>query len=229
MSFKGYHFTEGGGVHASLVGITDISGTQVGIGHETIDERRLAYARIAAEQGYLTLQQRAQGLYSVTRLSRDSMTLVANGLIEVYHHLLVAALVVIQLVALIKYKYYRHTIGLSRSQKAVDKGSAGLWTCHSDNQQSLVDVGSEDVTLLGEVDGLADDIVLTILYLRNPAFVVDGDMVAHGHRISGADSLDAEIALHLTIKELAIVRQDSVPASCILNNETFHSSLFTFH
>jgi hypothetical protein len=85
------------------------------------------------------------------------------------------------------------------------------------------------VALLREVNTLTDDIVLAILYLRNPAFVVNCNTVTYGHRIRRANSLDAEIALHLTIKELAIVCEDGVPASSILNDETFHSSLFTFH
>ena len=121
-------------------------------------------------------------------------------------------------IALVENKYYRNAVGLGRSQEAVDECRAGLRTSYGNDQQRLVDIGSEDMALLREVDGLTDDVVLTILNFRNPVAFTHSDTVAHSHRISRADSLDAEIALYLTIKELVIVRTDGVPASGILNN-----------
>ena len=73
------------------------------------------------------------------------------------------------------------------------------------------------MTLLGEVDALANDVVAAILDFGDPILVVHRNTVAHGHRIRRANSLDAEIALYLTIKQLAIVRQNGVPATSILN------------
>ena len=69
-----------------------------------------------------------------------------------------------------------------------------------DNEQRLIDIGGNNVTLLGEVDALADDVVATVLDFRYPATVTDTDAVAHCYGIGRAYSLDAEIALHLTIK-----------------------------
>ena len=77
------------------------------------------------------------------------------------------------------------------------------------------------MALLGEVDTFADDVVATIFDFRYPTAVTHTDAVAYCHRIGGAYSFDTEIALHLTIKELAIVRQNGVPASCILNDKSF--------
>ena len=74
------------------------------------------------------------------------------------------------------------------------------------------------MALLGEVDALSDDVVAAILNLSNPIALSYRDAIAYSDRIGRANSLDAEIALHLTIKELAIVRQNGVPASCILND-----------
>jgi hypothetical protein len=138
-------------------------------------------------------------------------------------------LVIVEQVYLIEYKDDGYTVSFGRGQKAVNECGAGLWLGNGDNEQCLVNIGCQNVALLREVDAFADDVVLAILNLRNPAFVVNCDPVAYGHRIRRADSLDTEIALYLTIKELAIVRKNGVPASSILNNETFHSSLFTFH
>ena len=157
-----------------------------------------------------------QCIDSVARLGRNSMALVADGFVELNHHLLVAALIVVEQIGLVKDKYYRHAVCFGRSQETVDERGAGLGLADGDNQKCLVDVRCQDVALLREIDALADDIVATIGNLRNPIAFSHGDTVANGHRISRADSLNAEIALHLTIKELVIVRQNGVPASCVL-------------
>ena len=128
------------------------------------------------------------------------------------------ALVIVEHVYLIKYKDDGYAVGLGRSQKTVDERGRGLGLGHRNHQQCLVDIGCQDVALLREVDGLTNDVVATILDFRNPILVVHRDAVAYGHRIRRADSLDAEIALYLTIKQLAIVRQDGVPATSILND-----------
>ena len=132
----------------------------------------------------------------------------------------------IEQVALIKYKYHGHAIGLGGSQETVDEGGRCLGLADGDDQQSLIDVGCKDMTLLGEVNAFADDVVLTVLNLRNktsptPArreWSLDGHAVTHGYRISAANAPQTEISLDFTIKQLAIVTKDGVPASCILND-----------
>ena len=108
--------------------------------------------------------------------------------------------IVSEQVGLIKYKNDGYAIGFGRCQETVDERGAGLWLADGDDQQGLVDVSRQDVALFREVDALADDVVATIGNLGNPPFIVDGDTVPDGNRISRADSLDAEIALYLTIK-----------------------------
>ena len=224
---EGNHFGEGGGVHACLVCFADIGHTLIGMGNKAIDERRLTHAAVAAEEGNLAFEQGAQLLYALPCRSRDGPALITNGLIEVHHHLLVVQLFVGEYVHLIKYKYHGYAIGLGGCQETVDERGGGLRTADGDDEQCLIDVGSEDVALLGEVDALADDVVAAVFDFRYPTSYLwsltthlYGDAVAHGHRIGRAYSLDAEIALHFTIKELAIVRQDGVPASSILNDKS---------
>ena len=85
------------------------------------------------------------------------------------------------------------------------------------------------MALLGEVDALADNVVAAILNLGDegspfpvlPRGGGDADPVAYGHRIRAPYATQTEITLDLTINKLAIVRTDDVPASCILNDETF--------
>ena len=81
------------------------------------------------------------------------------------------------------------------------------------------------MALLRQVYAFADDVVAAIVNFRNPVAFTHGDVVAYGHRVRGAYSFDAEIALYLTIKELAIVREDGVPATSILNDESFQLSI----
>ena len=52
---NGYHLAERGGVHTHVVGIAEISSTQVCTWHEAIDEGGLPHPTVAAEQGYLAL------------------------------------------------------------------------------------------------------------------------------------------------------------------------------
>ena len=82
------------------------------------------------------------------------------------------------------------------------------------------------MALLGEVDAFADDVVLPVLNLRNktsptPArreWSLDGHAVTYGYRVSATNASQPKISFDFTIKELAIVTEDGVPASCILNN-----------
>ena len=47
------------------------------------------------------------------------------------------------------------------------------------------------------------------------------DSITHSNRIRAANASQTEISLDLTINQLAIVRQDGVPAACILYDESF--------
>ena len=78
------------------------------------------------------------------------------------------------------------------------------------------------MTLLGEIDALANDIVTTVFNVDNPTFVVDRNTVSDSHRVRTPYAFDTEITLDLTINQLAIVREDGVPAACILDDEAFH-------
>jgi len=70
-------------------------------------------------------------------------------------------------VGLVEDENYRNTIGLSRSQEPVDKGSRGLGIIDCDHQKSLIDISRNDMTLFGKIDTLTDDIVPTILNVCN--------------------------------------------------------------
>ena len=47
---------------------------------------------------------------------------------------------------------------------------------------------------------------------------LDRNAVADSHGVGTPYAFDTEVALNLTVKQLAIVRADGVPAACILDD-----------
>jgi hypothetical protein len=136
--------------------------------------------------------------------------------------LLVAGLVIIEKIGLIEDEYNRNTISLGRCKKTVYEGSRGRRTINSNHQKSLIYISRKDMTLLGEILRLTDDIVLTIINLCNKgSTLLIGyycNTITYSHRISTADALKTEITLYLGFNQLAIVSADGIPAPCIFYN-----------
>jgi len=228
---------ESGGVLTGVVCRTDLGRLGLCFGDETVEQGALPHSTVATEQRDLVAKQVGQSLHALAGLGRTRQALVAQTVVEETEVLHVLGLSLIEEVHLIKHDSHGHAIGLGRSQKAVDEGSRRLGMRHRDHQQGQVDVGRNDMALLREVGGLADDVVATVLdigYQRilllfhrtslrvsSPIGGLRGlyaYTIAHCHRIGAADALEAKVTLHLTIKKLAIVRADGVPTSCILND-----------
>ena len=76
------------------------------------------------------------------------------------------------------------------------------------------------MTLLRQVDALADDVVAAVVDVDNPPTLLslDRHTVADSHGVGAPYAFDAEVALNLAVKQLAIVRADGVPAACILDD-----------
>ena len=222
---QAYHLREGGSMRACVMGIADLCSLQISSRHQAVDERGLPHSTVATKQSDFISQQGTEFLDALARGCRYLSALVADGLVETYHELLVAQLVGIELVGLVEHQYDRYAIGLGRSQETVDEGSGSLWPLYGDDEKSLVDVGRNDMALLGEVDALADNVVATVVDVGNPTFGINSHTVAYGYGIGAPDAFDTEITLDLTIKELAIVGKDGVPAPCILYNKSFQISI----
>ncbi len=216
----GDHLREGGGVLSEVMGIGDLCGAQVGIGHQLIDEGGLTHPTVAAEQGDPAFEQGAQRLYAFACRSRYLTAGVTDGLVELHHHLLVPALVGIEQVGLVEDEDHGHPISLCRRQEAVDEGGGGLGVVDGDHQERLIDIRREDMTLLGEVLRLADDVVTPVFDLDDES-LGDDHPVADGDGVGGADTLQPEVTFDLTINQLAIVGKNGVPAACIPNDQSF--------
>ena len=79
------------------------------------------------------------------------------------------------------------------------------------------------MAFFAEVRGLTDDVVLPVLQAVDKCRLPicpwrDAHPVANSHGISAPDAFQTEVPLDLTIKKLAVVCPDNVPASCVLND-----------
>ena len=153
------------------------------------------------------------------------MALVADGLVELYHQLLVVQQVRVEQVGLVEYEDHGHAVGLCGGEEAVDEGGGGLWLAYGDDEQGLIDVGGQDMTLLGEVDAFTDDVVAAVFDAGYPAAFAYGDTVAHGNRIGRADAAEPEVAFYLIIGSQSIVGEDGVPTAGVLDDESFHGPI----
>ena len=236
------HFTEGRGVLTEVVGGGDFGGAEVGIRDEAIDERGFPHATVATEQRDLPFEQGTQIFDAITRGGRDLFAGIADCLVELHHHLLVVQLVGVKAVGLVEDQHHRDAIGLGGGQETVDEGRGGLGIVDRDHQEGLIDVGGDNVALFGEVLGATDDVVATVFdggdegsrarpFLRpvgskRPSVErgklrdreAYGDTITDGDGVGGADAFEAEGAFDFTINQLAIVRQDGVPAASIFND-----------
>jgi hypothetical protein len=104
-----------------------------------------------------------------------------------------------------------------------------LGVINGHHQKGLVDIRRKDMTLLREIDALADNIIPSVLNLCNehpsrwsplPFGEAQGEVypVSHSDGVRAANAFQTEIPFDFTIKQLVIVRQDGVPATSILNN-----------
>ena len=220
------HLAECSSMQAGVVGIGDLGGAEIGPGHEAIDEGGLPHPAVAAQEGDLAGQQRLEQIDAIARFGRDLQALVTDGFVECDHHLLVTGLVGIKQIGLVEYEDDRYAIGLGRGEEAVDEGGRGLGVVDGDNEQCLIDIGGDDMALLREINTLANNVIASVTDVGDEGCaLLVGDnrhTITDGDRVSATDTFQAKVALHLTIKKLAIVREDGVPASCIFNDEAVH-------
>lgn len=168
------------------------------------------------------MQLVAQGIDTLFMKGRDAVAGIADGGVEGDEALQVVLLVGIVAVGLVEDEQGRHTIGFGRSQKAVDEGGGGLGVVHGDEQQALVQVRGQDMALLGEVGGTADDVILALFDFVDEgcALRIADDLyaVAHGYGVGTADAFQPEVTLHFALHAAPVVGLDQVPAAGILDD-----------
>ena len=113
-------------------------------------------------------------------------------------------------------------VGLSGDEESVDEACGGARETKGGNEAELVDVGSDDVSLLGELGGAAYDAVAAVGDIGNQASAVveelERDVVADGDRVGLLAAADTEIATETAVERDTIVGQDSIPTTCCSDN-----------
>ena len=172
--------------------ITYLCGSQVGIRQYLIDERWLPHSTIATQQRHLTMQHGNQLVYALSCNGRDGNALIADGIVKRHHHLLNMQFLFIQQITLVEHQYHGYSIRLGRSQEAVDKRSGSLGIIHRYHQECLIDIGGNDMALLGEIRWLTDNIITAFINGSDESRALcvhrNIDMVTHSNGIGAADA-----------------------------------------
>ena len=95
-----------------------------------------------------------------------------------------------------------------------------------DDEEAPIDIGGDNVWLLGEVGRFADDVVFPIIQLYDQAlscllnvgihFLRDErHLIANGYGVCRANATNAEVAFDLALKDLSRIRFYGVTVSSI--------------
>ena len=226
---QGQHFAERCGMSACVVSLTDFGGAQLYSWNEPVEQRGFSHSAIAAEKCYTVAQQLVKLADAIALLGRNSHTLVANVLVEGAHHLLIAQLVGTEQVGFVEHQHHGDAVGLGGGQKAVDEGGGGFGIVDGDDEKRLVNVGGQNVALLGEVRRLSDDVVAAVANVGDVRYLVLADFhlhpVAYGNGIGAADALEPEVALDFAVNSgLSVLSKDGVVTASIFNDKSFQRS-----
>ena len=84
----------------------------------------------------------------------------------------------------------------------------------------------DDVALLGEIGGFANDIITAIINFlderRTLLISDDAHMVAHSHRVGAANTTQAKITFYFALHHLSLFGEYGIPAACISDDSAFH-------
>ena len=195
-AWKIQQFAEGGRVHALVMGLTHVTHSDMSARHQQVDDRRFAHTTIARKQRHFTGQHIPQRIGALTSSSRQGDSLIANRLIESLQ--LVEPYTQFfgnKQIHLVESEHGWYLIGLGCGEETIDKGGTGHGIGQCNHKHSLVQVGGNDLELLGEIAGAADYVVAPRLdgthYRSVTTLVLDLYSVSYGNRIGAAHPLEA--------------------------------------
>ena len=221
---------EGGGVLTGVVCCAYLGDLDLRFGDKAVEQGRLADSAVATEQCHLVLEQCGESVESLAGSGRTLHAVVAQSIIEVCNVVEIATLILVEQIDLVEEDADGYAVCFGAGKKAVDECGGRLGMSHGDDEQCQVEVGRNDVALLGEVGSLAYDVVLALLDALDETggavgLQTDVDDVANSNWVGASYALQSEIALYLTIKKLATIRADSVPTSCVTYDNTRHQTV----
>ena len=226
---QGEHLGEGGGVHAGVMRLGNLSGTQVKTGNEVIYKGGLANSTITGKQGRFTAQNSPQCIHSLTRTGRNLNNLIANGSVEIAHGFqILAVLLGFKQVYLVEQQRCRNIISLGSCQKAIDKSKSGCRMSQCCHKHGAINIGGNDAGGLAEIGCAADDAVAPVGHRRDIADAIrtrlaQSHRISNRHRIGRADVLDSEITLDAS-RHIALFRPHNIRRPCIFYNYSLHNN-----
>lgn len=139
-------------MHALIVDVTELGCAGVDIGDEVVEERGLADSTVAGKESDLAGEFVKELVDALSCLDRDRKDGIADGAIEVGEIVGILLLLSIVEVNLVDDQDGRHVVGLGCGQESIDEGGRGLWMADGHHEQDEIEVGGQDMGLLGEVD-----------------------------------------------------------------------------
>ena len=225
----GVDLVECGGVAALTVFVRYLRGLGVEGGVDGLDEGGLAHSGDAAEEGdAAAVALLPEGVHALAGEDRDVHYGVAGvGVDAVEESAFGLQLLGDVEVGLVEEYRDGNLVSLAGDQEAVDEWPFGLGAVEGDDEVGGVDVGGEDVTLAGEVGGLADDVVLPREDLGDGALVYGISVgiyrhgvfhaVAYRYRVGGRRAAQPQLASDHCVQRFPLrqLRQQVVAAGVL--------------
>ena len=183
----GEYLGEGSGVASFEAPVGDVAHLEGESGAKGVEEGTFAHAAVAGEEDGLAGDKLLHLVEPRTFEGRNLINGVSCGGIDALHLVVYLPKLFVVKVHLVEEDAGGDVVGLSGDQQAVDETRGGAWEAEGGHDAQQIDVGGDDVRLLGELGGAADDVVLAVGDIVDDAGAVvlqlEEDMVAHGHGV----------------------------------------------
>ena len=221
---QGVHLREGGRVGAFVVGVGDGARARQRLAEDGIKQGALPYTRVAAQQRDLIGEDSGHCRQVRTIQRRDGVGSVAERFVERAQVLQRLLFLGAEEVYLVEDERSRNAIRLAGGEKTVNESGRGNGVVHRNEERHLVEVGGNDMRLLAQIRGAADDVVLSLADGGNPIGAIGKGlhlhMVAHSNGVRRADTLNTEITLDMAIKGISVRKINKVTATCGFDDQT---------
>lgn len=189
---------------------------------------------MAGEEGYFAGDELLDEWEAGAVEGGDFVDGIAGGGVDGFYLVVDFPKFVVVEVYFVEYEHCGDVIGFGGDEEAVDEAGGGAGETEGGDDAELVDVGGDDVGLLGELGGAADDVVAAVLDFGDEAGAVvvetKFDIVAYGDGVGLLVAANAEISAQTAVVFLLLEGggggiwrdKDFVPAACSAYDQTFH-------
>ena len=173
---------------------------------------------MAAEEAYLAGNKLPDGVDARAVERGDLVDRVADGGVDSLEFVVDGPQLIVVEVALVEDEHCGDVVGFGGDEEAVDEACGGAREAEGGDEAEEVDVGGDDVGLLAELGGAADDIVAAVGDIGNHACAVieeqERDAIAYGDGVGLLAAAKAIVAAEATVDDVAARRHYTIPAAC---------------